>query len=200
MTVKNNGAASPTNDIFAAYILAASHYQPSWDDPLLYMHMSHFNQITRSNPGFATSLTSSHPTALDMQENTNHSRLERIGFDHAKTPIEYICPITGEIILEPAFIANNDTPDNFELAAIQQWCKMKATCPVSRASFELSDIQPNNTLKSDIAQFIEAAETEYLRQRQIVPADYFKASVFSPPKHADTMHNLSSKTNQFSRA
>lgn len=67
-------------------------------------------------------------------------------------PIEYICPITQEIMLEPVTCSDGFT---YEKRAITEWfLSGKYTSPMTNVVLENTDYVVNNDLRNEIHQFI----------------------------------------------
>ena len=64
-------------------------------------------------------------------------------------PLEFVCPLTKEIIRKPLMTRNNI---NFERDAIISWIQNEdGKCPVTNKPLELSDLIPNRALEEKIA-------------------------------------------------
>lgn len=67
-------------------------------------------------------------------------------------PVEYICPITQEIMLEPVTCTDGFT---YEKRAITEWfLSGKYTSPMTNAVLENTDYSINNDLRNEIHKFL----------------------------------------------
>jgi len=85
----------------------------------------------------------------------------------AQAPDDYVCPITAEIMTDPVCAADGFT---YERAAITKWLRAKDTSPITGAVLENKCLFPNNSLRSMIHSFVEAAAAAAAAAAAILPS------------------------------
>eukprot|EP00760_Papus_ankaliazontas_P016367 PhM_4_TR16791/c0_g2_i1/m.50574 len=79
-------------------------------------------------------------------------RLEAVGVD---VPNSLMCPITGELFVDPVVTADGHT---YERAAILHWFGQgKRTSPVTNATLDSLSVVPNHTVRSHVADLLDSA-------------------------------------------
>ena len=61
-----------------------------------------------------------------------------------EVPVEFLCPITQDIMTDPVVTTDGHT---YERAAIQNWFKRKNTSPVTNERLSSKTLTPNITLR-----------------------------------------------------
>jgi len=78
--------------------------------------------------------------------------------DVVETPVEFLCPITGQLMIDPLMCR---TGFNFERNAILEWLqKHSQTCPMTRKAIRASDLVPNCALQLRIRRWCEEQQVE----------------------------------------
>lgn len=72
------------------------------------------------------------------------------------TPVEFQCPITFEIMVDPVM---GDDGHTYERAAITESLARDPRSPMTRSSMSISSLRPNYALKSQIERFLTATAT-----------------------------------------
>jgi len=72
---------------------------------------------------------------------------------HVAVPVDFLCPITYELMREPVLVADGST---YEREAIEHWLKTHSTSPVTNERLVHSMIVPNNMARSLIRDFATA--------------------------------------------
>lgn len=94
--------------------------------------------------------------------NIDHSEEEKIlkqrmtalkGLFKDKIPIEFLCPITQEILIDPVMLEDGNT---YERKAIELWFQKHSTSPLTNAVLKSKNLLPNLALKKLITDYIEA--------------------------------------------
>ena len=76
-----------------------------------------------------------------------------------KIPIEYLCPITQEIMSDPVV---TDYGHSYEKQEIEEHTRCKGADPQTRKPLSLSQIHPNLTLKNLIEGYLKGLTAEQL--------------------------------------
>lgn len=69
-------------------------------------------------------------------------------------PADFICPLTGEIFIEPVMIEDGNS---YEKDAIKAWLEKHDTSPVTNEALASKDTMENKTLARLIEGFLEKA-------------------------------------------
>lgn len=67
-------------------------------------------------------------------------------------PEDYLCSITGELMIDPVFTADGET---YERTVIADWLQTHDTSPNTNDVLEHKQLVPNRKLKSQISEFVE---------------------------------------------
>ena len=70
-----------------------------------------------------------------------------------KIPVEFLCPITQEILIDPVMAQDGNT---YERKAIEMWFVKHSTSPLTNAPLPSKSLLPNLNLKKLIADYVEA--------------------------------------------
>lgn len=102
---------------------------------------------------FWQNLESTEDNQLAMHEQSlNHSKLEP--YPDLDIPERFICPITRQIITNPAVDPRH--PDQaYELFAIVEWLKAKMENPLTREPLSIDDLAPHESLRQQLGDFID---------------------------------------------
>uniref|UniRef100_A0A336N0I2 CSON012709 protein n=1 Tax=Culicoides sonorensis TaxID=179676 RepID=A0A336N0I2_CULSO len=88
--------------------------------------------------------TDSHITGL-------RNLLFKFASNHGEVPMDFVCPITHEIMKEPVIA---DDGFNYERSAIEQWFKMKPTSPMTNLELTTTDTIENVVLRGKIEKYL----------------------------------------------
>ena len=83
---------------------------------------------------------------------TNHDRISHLNLD---IPDEYLCPISGIIMTDPACVVNQPE-QRFERLAITTWLRDNSTNPMNRSVLNLDDLQTDTDMSNRIEAYITA--------------------------------------------
>jgi hypothetical protein len=72
--------------------------------------------------------------------------------DDEEPPDEFVCPITQEVMDDPAVAADGHT---YERAAIERWMARKMTSPKTGEEFESAIIFPNHSTRRQLREWQE---------------------------------------------
>ena len=78
-------------------------------------------------------------------------RLRAVASHIDDIPLEFVCPITADIMLFPVVAMDGHT---YEKRAIEDWYKQNRTSPVTREAINPSLI-PNHSMRSQIASWLD---------------------------------------------
>lgn len=92
--------------------------------------------------------TNSHLTGM-------RSILFKFASNQGDIPIDFICPITHEIMRDPVVSEDGFT---YEANAIQEWFKMKAYSPMTNLPLNSTDTLPNLALKERIDKYLQSLD------------------------------------------
>ena len=81
--------------------------------------------------------------------------LERAIAGMIDAPDEYLCPITGCLIAEPAYLESDGVRRAYERSALTRWVERQFTNPMTRAPVKLDDIKPYPKRAQDIREWLE---------------------------------------------
>jgi hypothetical protein len=70
--------------------------------------------------------------------------------DEQGLPKSFLCPITGEIMLDPVM---DPEGNSYERSAIEEWLGKSRTSPVTRTHLIASSLMPNRALKDAIQAY-----------------------------------------------
>ena len=70
-----------------------------------------------------------------------------------KIPMEFLCPITQEILIDPVMAQDGNS---YERKAIELWLEKHSTSPMTNAPLPSKNLLPNLNLKKLIADYVEA--------------------------------------------
>lgn len=97
-------------------------------------------------PGSLT--TDSHITGM-------RSILFKFASQQGDVPIDFICPITHEIMRDPVIAEDGFT---YEAGAINEWFKMKPISPMTNLELDSTDTLPNLQLKERIDKYLQSLD------------------------------------------
>jgi len=83
------------------------------------------------------------------------SILFKFASNQGDVPIEFICPITHEIMKEPAMAEDGFT---YESSAIDEWFKIKPYSPMTNLELASTETIMNKVLKDKIEKFLESLD------------------------------------------
>lgn len=92
--------------------------------------------------------TDSHITGM-------RSILFKFASNQGDIPIDFICPITHEIMKEPVVAEDGFT---YELSAINEWFKMKPFSPMTNLELSSTDTLPNSALQERIEKYLQSLD------------------------------------------
>uniref|UniRef100_A0A7S2NCN3 RING-type E3 ubiquitin transferase n=1 Tax=Haptolina brevifila TaxID=156173 RepID=A0A7S2NCN3_9EUKA len=72
--------------------------------------------------------------------------------DHTSVPVDYLCPITYELMRDPVLLTDGTT---YERAAIEQWLQTHNTSPATNQPLTSLMVVPNNMARSIIRSFVD---------------------------------------------
>eukprot|EP00936_MAST-01D_sp_MAST-1D-sp1_P002147 g2147.t1 len=89
---------------------------------------------------------------------------DKYGGDDTNVAPDFLCPITGELFVEPVVASDGHT---YERTAIEQWMRRSSISPISRQRFEETSLRSNIALLSQIhgVPSSTAAFTQQLQRR-----------------------------------
>lgn len=92
--------------------------------------------------------TDSHITGM-------RSILFKFASNQGDVPIDFICPITHEIMRDPVVSEDGFT---YEASAIEEWFKMKPFSPMTNLELSSTDTLPNLALKERIDKYLQSLD------------------------------------------
>lgn len=75
--------------------------------------------------------------------------------DEGGVPFDFLCPITQEVFVNPAFYEINGHRYFFEHSSISQWIQTHQSCPITREPLTLDALQPAPSLLTTIQKWRE---------------------------------------------
>ena len=79
--------------------------------------------------------------------NQSRASVASLSEDFARVPDEFRCPITCEVMDDPAICADGHT---YERAAIERWLRQRGTSPKTNALLPSRAVLPNHNLRGVI--------------------------------------------------
>ncbi|XP_063698469.1 WD repeat, SAM and U-box domain-containing protein 1-like isoform X2 [Culicoides brevitarsis] len=100
-----------------------------------------------------------------LTKESNLSSLRQLLFKFAsnqgEVPIEYLCPITHEIMKDPVIVEDGF---NYERSAIEQWLSMKQTSPMTNLELATTETIENVVLRGKIEKYLLALDLDVFQQ------------------------------------
>lgn len=95
-----------------------------------------------------------HQAATDVELADRRAELRRLRISREEIPANFTCPITTELMKDPVIASDGHT---YERCAIAQWFARARTSPTTNEPVPTTQLIPNHTVKSMIAEFLETS-------------------------------------------
>jgi hypothetical protein len=104
---------------------------------------------------FSANAQTSSSSVVDLTVGDNTRILDDANFSLEEVPVEYLCPISFQVMNDPVYLLNDATGQRFDRNGISAWLQNKGTHPITRKLCAVTDLQEDAKLKSAIDEFVK---------------------------------------------